>query len=237
MRVRRGQSSRLRFASASLCCRPDPKDRLRLSRPIHSIVRVLSVPAAAASAPTTMLCIVPWWLATQNRLSPMKMRKLGETVHASPRGASGALMLASVIIAVISVGLFTAHRGGGDVPRSTPSHRPFSRLTGDQDRDVPRVLLRAATTSAMLRLQSSNAVAVLPSCSPNENLPGDARLLDRGAEPRWVGFLLVVPTCWLLLASTFWPDSDHPDHGADPGAGGQELGIDLVISSSGLTAT
>jgi len=124
-------------------------------------------------------------------------------------------MLVVIIIGGIYSGLFTATEAAAmaAVYSFFISVFVYKAL---KFKDVPRVLLRAANTSAMLALYRDQRGAVFVRSQQREHSLG-ARRLDHGAGSR-LGWL---PPARQHIVAVSWQfhgaDVDHPDHGADPG--------------------
>src|SRR6187402_347404 len=105
---------------------------------------------------TTMLCIVTWWLARKRDYPRMTKASWGETLHAFRESLWG-LMLVVIIIGGIYSGLFTATEAAAMAAVYSFVIAVFV-YKAIKIVDVPRVLLRAANTSAMLLYIVTNAV-------------------------------------------------------------------------------
>ncbi|QAU50353.1 TRAP transporter large permease subunit [Bradyrhizobium guangzhouense] len=174
---------------------------------------------------TTMLCIVTWWLARSRDYPRMTKATWGETVHAFRESVWG-LMLVVIIIGGIYSGLFTATEAAAMAAVYSFIIAVFVYKAIKMS-DVPRVLLRAANTSAMLLYIVTNAV-LFSFVLSNENLP--ATLADWIAAQNlgWVGFLLVVNVLLLLAGNFMEPNSIILIMAPILAPAAKKLGIDLV---------
>jgi len=174
---------------------------------------------------TTMLCIVTWWLARKRDYPRLPKASWGETVRTFRESIWG-LMLVVIIIGGIYSGLFTATEAAAMAAVYSFVIAVFVyRAIGLKD--VPRVLLRAANTSAMLLYIVTNAV-LFSFVLSNENLP--ATLADWIAAQNlgWVGFLLVVNILLLLAGNFMEPNSIILIMAPILAPAAKKLGIDLV---------
>lgn len=174
---------------------------------------------------TTMLCIVTWWLARKRDYPRMPKASWGETVRTFRESIWG-LMLVVIIIGGIYSGLFTATEAAAMAAVYSFVIAVFVyKAIGLKD--VPRVLLRAANTSAMLLYIVTNAV-LFSFVLSNENLP--ATLADWIAAQHlgWVGFLLVVNVLLLLAGNFMEPNSIILIMAPILAPAAKKLGIDLV---------
>jgi C4-dicarboxylate transporter DctM subunit len=174
---------------------------------------------------TTMLCIVTWWLARNRDYPRLPKATWGETVHAFRESVWG-LMLVVIIIGGIYSGLFTATEAAAMAAVYSFIIAVFV-YKAIRIADVPRVLLRAANTSAMLLYIVTNAV-LFSFVLSNENLP--ATLADWIAAQNlgWVGFLLVVNVLLLLAGNFMEPNSIILIMAPILAPAAKKLGIDLV---------
>ena len=174
---------------------------------------------------TTMLCIVTWWLARSRDYPRLPKATWGETVHAFRESVWG-LMLVVIIIGGIYSGLFTATEAAAMAAVYSFIIAVFV-YKAIKMADVPRVLLRAANTSAMLLYIVTNAV-LFSFVLSNENLP--ATLADWIAAQNlgWVGFLLVVNVLLLLAGNFMEPNSIILIMAPILAPAAKKLGIDLV---------
>nr|WP_136624092.1 TRAP transporter large permease subunit [Bradyrhizobium centrolobii] len=174
---------------------------------------------------TTMLCIVTWWLARQRDYPRLPKASWGETVRTFRESIWG-LMLVVIIIGGIYSGLFTATEAAAMAAVYSFFISVFVYKAIGM-KDVPRVLLRAANTSAMLLYIVTNAV-LFSFVLSNENLP--ATLADWIAAQNlgWVGFLLVVNVLLLLAGNFMEPNSIILIMAPILAPAAKKLGIDLV---------
>jgi C4-dicarboxylate transporter DctM subunit len=94
-------------------------------------------------------------------------------------------------------------------------------------KDVPRVLLRAANTSAMLLYIVTNAV-LFSFVLSNENIPAALADWITAQNLGWVGFLLVVNILLLLAGNFMEPNSIILIMAPILAPAAKKLGIDLV---------
>src|SRR5947209_20083890 len=115
-----------------------------------------------------MLCAVTWYLARKHNYPRMPRASWAESVRAF-RNIIWGLMLVVIIIGGIYSGLFTATEAAAmaAVYSFFISVFVYKAL---KLKDVPRVLLRAANTSAMLLYIVTNAV-LFSFVLSNENIP------------------------------------------------------------------
>jgi C4-dicarboxylate transporter, DctM subunit len=152
---------------------------------------------------TAMLCVVTWYLARQRDYPRMKRASWAET-WLSFRESVWGLMLVVIIIGGIYSGLFTATEAAAmaAVYSFLISVFVYKAL---KLKDVPRVLLRAANTSAMLLYIVTNAV-LFSFVLSNENIPAALADWITAQNFGWVGFLLMV-NILLLIAGNFMEPS------------------------------
>ncbi|MDN5004231.1 TRAP transporter large permease subunit [Bradyrhizobium sp. WYCCWR 12677] len=174
---------------------------------------------------TTMLCVVTWWLARSRDYPRLPKATWSETLRTFRESIWG-LMLVVIIIGGIYSGLFTATEAAAMAAVYSFFISVFVyRAIGMKD--VPRVLLRAANTSAMLLYIVTNAV-LFSFVLSNENLP--ATLADWIAAQNlgWVGFLLLVNVLLLLAGNFMEPNSIILIMAPILAPAAKKLGIDLV---------
>jgi C4-dicarboxylate transporter, DctM subunit len=174
---------------------------------------------------TIMLCIVTWWIARSRDYPRLPKASWGETVRTFRESIWG-LMLVIIIIGGIYSGLFTATEAAAMAAVYSFFISVFVyRAIGMKD--VPRVLLRAANTSAMLLYIVTNAV-LFSFVLSNENLP--ATLADWIAAQNlgWAGFLLFVNILLLLAGNFMEPNSIILIMAPILAPAAKKLGIDLV---------
>ncbi len=174
---------------------------------------------------TTMLCIVTWWLARSRDYPRLPKATWGETVRTFRESIWG-LMLVVIIIGGIYSGLFTATEAAAMAAVYSFIIAVFVyKAIGLKD--VPRVLLRAANTSAMLLYIVTNAV-LFSFVLANENLPTVLADWIAAQNLGWVGFLLVVNVLLLLAGNFMEPNSIILIMAPILAPAAKKLGIDLV---------
>ncbi|MCK1382680.1 TRAP transporter large permease subunit [Bradyrhizobium sp. 21] len=174
---------------------------------------------------TTMLCIVTWWLARKRDYPRLPKASWGETVRTFRESIWG-LMLVVIIIGGIYSGLFTATEAAAMAAVYSFVIAVFVyKAIGLKD--VPRVLLRAANTSAMLLYIVTNAV-LFSFVLANENLPSALADWIAAQNLGWVGFLLVVNILLLLAGNFMEPNSIILIMAPILAPAAKKLGIDLV---------
>ena len=174
---------------------------------------------------TIMLCVVTWYLARQRNYPRMTKATWVETVHAFRESIWG-LMLVVIIIGGIYSGLFTATEAAAmaAVYSFFISVFVYKAL---KFKDVPRVLLRAANTSAMLLYIVTNAV-LFSFVLSNENIPVALADWIIMQDLGWVGFLLLVNVLLLLAGNFMEPTSIILIMAPILAPAAKRLGIDLV---------
>jgi C4-dicarboxylate transporter DctM subunit len=152
---------------------------------------------------TLMLCIVTWYLARARNYPLMDRAPWAETWRTFRESVWG-LMLVVIIIGGIYSGLFTATEAAAMAAVYSFFISVFV-YRALKLRDVPRVLLRSANTSAMLLYIITNAV-LFSYVLTNENIPSALAdwILDQNLG--WIGFLLLV-NILLLIAGNFMEPS------------------------------
>src|SRR5690349_6261645 len=153
---------------------------------------------------TTMLCIVTWWLARNRDYPRLPKATWGETVHAFRESVWG-LMLVGIIIGGIYSGLFTATEAAAMAAVYSFVIAVFV-YKAIKIVDVPRVLLRAANTSAMLLYIITNAV-LFSFVLTNENIPSALADWILAQNLGWFGFLLLVNVLLLMAGNFMEPNS------------------------------
>ena len=153
---------------------------------------------------TTMLCIVTWYLAKKRDYPRMPRASWRETLHAFRESIWG-LMLVVIIIGGIYSGLFTATEAAAmaAVYSFFIAVFVYKAITL---KDVPRVLLRAANTSAMLLYIITNAV-LFSFVLTNENIPSALADWILAQNLGWFGFLLLVNVLLLMAGNFMEPNS------------------------------
>jgi C4-dicarboxylate transporter DctM subunit len=174
---------------------------------------------------TSMLCAVTWYLARKRDYPRMKRASWGETLYAFRESIWG-LMLVVIIIGGIYSGLFTATEAAAmaAVYSFFISVFVYKAL---KLKDVPRVLLRAANTSAMLLYIVTNAV-LFSFVLSNENIPSALADWITAQDLGWVGFLLLVNVLLLLAGNFMEPTSIILIMAPILAPAAKRLGIDLV---------
>jgi C4-dicarboxylate transporter DctM subunit len=174
---------------------------------------------------TSMLCVVTWFLARKRNYPRMTRASWGETLHAFRESIWG-LMLVVIIIGGIYSGLFTATEAAAmaAVYSFFISVFVYKAL---KFKDVPRVLLRAANTSAMLLYIVTNAV-LFSFVLSNENIPSALADWITAQDLGWVGFLLLVNILLLLAGNFMEPTSIILIMAPILAPAAKRLGIDLV---------
>jgi C4-dicarboxylate transporter DctM subunit len=174
---------------------------------------------------TAMLCAVTWYLARKRNYPRMIRASWGDTLHAFRESIWG-LMLVVIIIGGIYSGLFTATEAAAmaAVYSFFISVFVYKAL---KFKDVPRVLLRAANTSAMLLYIVTNAV-LFSFVLSNENIPSALADWITAQDLGWVGFLLLVNILLLLAGNFMEPTSIILIMAPILAPAAKRLGIDLV---------
>ncbi len=148
-----------------------------------------------------------------------------ETWHAFRESIWG-LMLVVIIIGGIYSGLFTATEAAAMAAVYSFFIAVFVyKAIGLKD--VPRVLLRAANTSAMLLYIITNAV-LFSFVLTNENIPSALADWILAQNLGWVGFLLVVNVLLLIAGNFMEPNSIILIMAPILAPAAKKLGIDLV---------
>jgi C4-dicarboxylate transporter, DctM subunit len=174
---------------------------------------------------TAMLCVVTWFLARRRNYPRMNKATWIESWHAFKESVWG-LMLVVIIIGGIYSGLFTATEAAAmaAVYSFFISVFVYKAL---KIKDVPRVLLRAANTSAMLLYIVTNAV-LFSFVLSNENIPSALADWITAQELGWVGFLFVVNILLLMAGNFMEPSSIILIMAPILAPAAKKLGIDLV---------
>jgi C4-dicarboxylate transporter, DctM subunit len=174
---------------------------------------------------TVMLCVVTWYLARNRNYPLMKKASWAETWHAFRESIWG-LMLVVIIIGGIYSGLFTATEAAAMAAVYSFFISVFVyKALGLKD--VPRVLLRAANTSAMLLYIITNAV-LFSFVLSNENIPAALADWIIAQNLGWVGFLALVNILLLLAGNFMEPNSIILIMAPILAPAAKKLGIDLV---------
>jgi C4-dicarboxylate transporter, DctM subunit len=174
---------------------------------------------------TAMLCAVTWFLARHRNYPRMVRASWGETVHAFRESIWG-LMLVVIIIGGIYSGLFTATEAAAMAAVYSFFISVYVYKALDL-KDVPRVLLKAANTSAMLLYIVTNAV-LFSFVLSNENIPAALADWITAQDLGWVGFLLLVNVLLLLAGNFMEPTSIILIMAPILAPAAKRLGIDLV---------
>ncbi|HTO61218.1 MAG TPA: TRAP transporter large permease subunit [Bradyrhizobium sp.] len=153
---------------------------------------------------TAMLCVVTWYLAKKRDYPRMTRATWSETWTAF-RDSVWGLMLVVIIIGGIYSGLFTATEAAAMAAVYSFFISVFVYKALDL-KEVPRVLLRAANTSAMLLYIVTNAV-LFSFVLSNENIPAALADWITAQDLGWVGFLLLVNVLLLLAGNFMEPTS------------------------------
>jgi len=174
---------------------------------------------------TIMLCIVTWFLAKKRDYPRMPKASWADSWHAFKESIWG-LMLVVIIIGGIYSGLFTATEAAAmaAVYSFFISVFVYKALSF---KDVPRVLLRAANTSAMLLYIVTNAV-LFSFVLSNENIPSALADWILAQDLGWVGFLFLVNILLLIAGNFMEPTSIILIMAPILAPAAKKLGIDLV---------
>jgi len=174
---------------------------------------------------TIMLCLVTWFLAKKRNYPRMKKATWGETWVAFRESIWG-LMLVVIIIGGIYSGIFTATEAAAMAAVYSFFIAVFV-YKAIKIRDVPRVLLRAANTSAMLLYIITNAV-LFSFVLTNENIPSALADWILAQNLGWFGFLMVVNVLLLAAGNFMEPNSIILIMAPILAPAAKKLGIDLV---------
>jgi C4-dicarboxylate transporter DctM subunit len=174
---------------------------------------------------TIMLCVVTWLLAKKRDYPRVARASWGETGQAFRESLWG-LMLVVIIIGGIYSGLFTATEAAAMAAVYSFFIAVFV-YKAIKIRDVPRVLLRAANTSAMLLDIITNAV-LFSFVLTNENIPSALADWILAQNLGWFGFLLVVNLLLLAAGNFMEPNSIILIMAPILAPAAKRLGIDLV---------
>jgi C4-dicarboxylate transporter DctM subunit len=174
---------------------------------------------------TAMLCAVTWFLARRRDYPRVAKASWLESWNAFRESIWG-LMLVVIIIGGIYSGLFTATEAAAmaAVYSFFISVFVYKAL---KLRDVPRVLLRAANTSAMLLYIITNAV-LFSFVLTNENIPSALADWILAQNLGWFGFLFVVNLLLLAAGNFMEPNSIILIMAPILAPAAKRLGIDLV---------
>jgi len=174
---------------------------------------------------TVMLCVVTWLLARKRNYPRVARATWGETWRAFRESLWG-LMLVVIIIGGIYSGLFTATEAAAMAAVYSFFISVFV-YKAIKLRDVPRVLLRAANTSAMLLYIITNAV-LFSFVLTNENIPSALADWILAQNLGWFGFLLLVNLLLLAAGNFMEPNSIILIMAPILAPAAKRLGIDLV---------
>ena len=153
---------------------------------------------------TIMLCLVTWYLAKKRNYPAMPKATWAETWVAFRESVWG-LMLVVIIIGGIYSGIFTATEAAAMAAVYSFFIAVFVyKAIGLKD--VPRVLLRAANTSAMLLYIITNAV-LFSFVLTNENIPSALADWILAQNLGWFGFLMLVNVLLLVAGNFMEPNS------------------------------
>jgi len=174
---------------------------------------------------TLMLCGVTWYLAKARKYPRMKRATWLETWRAFRESLWG-LMLVVIIIGGIYSGLFTATEAAAMAAVYSFFISVFV-YKAIKLKDAPRVLLRAANTSAMLLYIITNAV-LFSFVLTNENIPSALADWITAQHLGWFGFLLLVNVLLLIAGNFMEPNSIILIMAPILAPAAKRLGIDLV---------
>ncbi|HZP78563.1 MAG TPA: TRAP transporter large permease subunit [Pseudolabrys sp.] len=174
---------------------------------------------------TAMLCTVTWYLARKHDYPRMPKATWKESWAAFQDSVWG-LMLVVIIIGGIYSGLFTATEAAAMAAVYSFLISVFV-YKAIKLRDVPRVLLRAANTSAMLLYIITNAV-LFSFVLANENIPSALADWITAQNLGWFGFLLLVNVLLLVAGNFMEPNSIILIMAPILAPAAKRLGIDLV---------
>src|ERR1700686_4609140 len=174
---------------------------------------------------TIMLCLVTWYIARKRGYPRMPKETWGAGCKYF-RDSLWGLMLVVIIIGGIYPGMFTATEAAAmaAVYSFFISVFVYKAL---KFKDVLRVLLRAANTSAMLLYIVTNAV-LFSFVLSNENIPSALADWITAQDLGWVGFLLLVNVLLLLAGNFMEPTSIILIMAPILAPAAKRLGIDLV---------
>jgi C4-dicarboxylate transporter DctM subunit len=174
---------------------------------------------------TVMLCMVTWYLAKRRKYPFMERATWGETWRAFRESVWG-LMLVVIIIGGIYSGIVTATEAAAMAAVYSFFIAVFVyKAIGLKD--VPRVLLRAANTSAMLLYIITNAV-LFSFVLTNENIPSALADWILAQNLGWFGFLMMVNVLLLIAGNFMEPNSIILIMAPILAPAAKRLGIDLV---------
>jgi C4-dicarboxylate transporter DctM subunit len=174
---------------------------------------------------TVMLCTVTWFLARRRNYPRMTKASWAQSWHAFRESIWG-LMLVVIIIGGIYSGLFTATEAAAMAAVYSFFIAVFVYKAIGM-KDVPRVLLRAANTSAMLLYIITNAV-LFSFVLSNENIPSALADWITAQNLGWFGFLMLVNVLLLVAGNFMEPNSIILIMAPILAPAAKRLGIDLV---------
>ena len=174
---------------------------------------------------TVMLCTVTWFLAKRRNYPRMKKASWAQSWRAFRESIWG-LMLVVIIIGGIYSGLFTATEAAAMAAVYSFFIAVFV-YKAIKFVDVPRVLLRAANTSAMLLYIITNAV-LFSFVLSNENIPSALADWITAQNLGWFGFLMLVNVLLLIAGNFMEPNSIILIMAPILAPAAKRLGIDLV---------
>jgi C4-dicarboxylate transporter, DctM subunit len=174
---------------------------------------------------TAMLCTVTWYLAKRRNYPRLDKASWLETWNAFRESLWG-LMLVVIIIGGIYSGLFTATEAAAMAAVyaffiSVFVYKAIKLV------EVPKVLLRAANTSAMLLYIITNAV-LFSFVLSNENIPSALADWITAQNLGWFGFLMLVNVLLLVAGNFMEPNSIILIMAPILAPAAKRLGIDLV---------
>jgi len=174
---------------------------------------------------TAMLCVVTWLLAKRRNYPRMPRASWLETRRTFKESVWG-LMLVVIIIGGIYSGIFTATEAAAmaAVYSFFISVFVYKALKLSE---APKVLLRAANTSAMLLYIITNAV-LFSFVLTNENIPSALADWITAQNLGWFGFLLLVNVLLLIAGNFMEPSSIILIMAPILAPAAKRLGIDLV---------
>jgi C4-dicarboxylate transporter DctM subunit len=174
---------------------------------------------------TAMLCAVTWFLARKRDYPRVPKASWLEAVRTFRESIWG-LMLVVIIIGGIYSGLFTATEAAAMAAIYSFFISVFV-YKALKLKDVPRVLLRAANTSAMLLYIITNAV-LFSFVLSNENIPSALADWILAQNLGWFGFLMLVNLLLLMAGNFMEPNSIILIMAPILAPAAKRLGIDLV---------
>ena len=174
---------------------------------------------------TVMLCTVTWYIAKRRTYPFMERASWAGTWHAFRESVWG-LMLVVIIIGGIYSGIFTATEAAAMAAVYSFLISVFV-YKAIKIKDVPRVLLRAANTSAMLLYIITNAV-LFSFVLTNENIPSALADWILAQNLGWFGFLMLVNVLLLIAGNFMEPNSIILIMAPILAPAAKRLGIDLV---------